>query len=172
MRNVHDIENTVILAKNGTPLHIRDIAEVSQGPKIRLGRVGRSTRLEDGRLIDDDDVVMGTLPLRKDAEADAALQGVHKKVAELNDHILPAGVKIVPLRDRSDLVRYTTGTVLHNLTEGVILVTIVLILFVGNVRAALIVAMTIPFSLLFASICLISGTFRRTSCRWEPWISE
>ncbi len=154
VRNVHDIENTVILAKNGTPLHIRDIAEVSQGPKIRLGRVGRSTRLEDGRLIDDDDVVMGTLPLRKDAEADAALQGVHKKVAELNDHILPAGVKIVPLRDRSDLVRYTTGTVLHNLTEGVILVTIVLILFVGNVRAALIVAMTIPFSLLFASICL------------------
>jgi cobalt-zinc-cadmium resistance protein CzcA len=154
MRNVQDIENTVILAKNGTPLHVRDIAEVSQGPKIRLGRVGRSTRLEDGRLIDDDDVVMGTLPLRKDAEADAALQGVHKKVAELNDHILPAGVKIVPLRDRSDLVRYTTGTVLHNLTEGVILVTIVLILFVGNVRAALIVAMTIPFSLLFASICL------------------
>jgi cobalt-zinc-cadmium resistance protein CzcA len=154
VRNVHDIENTVILAKNGTPLHVRDIAEVSQGPKIRLGRVGRSTRLADGRLIDDDDVVMGTLPLRKDAEADAALQGVHKKVAELNDHILPAGVKIVPVRDRSDLVRYTTHTVLHNLTEGVILVTIILILFVGNVRAALIVAMTIPFSLLFASICL------------------
>jgi cobalt-zinc-cadmium resistance protein CzcA len=154
IRNVQDIENTVILAKNGTPLHIRDIAEVAQGPKIRLGRVGRSTRLDDGRVIDDDDVVMGTLPLRKDAEADAALQGVHAKVAELNDHILPAGVKIVPLRDRSDLVRYTTGTVLHNLGEGVLLVTIVLILFVGNVRAALIVAATIPFSLLFASICL------------------
>jgi cobalt-zinc-cadmium resistance protein CzcA len=154
VRDVRDIENTVILAKNGTPLHIRDIAEVAQGPKIRLGQVGRSTRLADGRLIDDGDVVMGTLPLRKDAEADAALQGVHKKVAELNDHILPAGVKVVPVRDRSDLVRYTTGTVLHNLGEGVILVTIILILFVGNVRAALIVAMTIPFSLLFASICL------------------
>jgi cobalt-zinc-cadmium resistance protein CzcA len=154
VRDVHDIENTVILAKNGTPLHIRDIAQVAQGPKIRLGQVGRSTRLADGRLINDDDVVMGTLPLRKDAEADAALQGVHKKVAELNDHILPAGVKIVPLRDRSDLVRYTTNTVLHNLAEGMLLVTIVLILFVGNVRAALIVAITIPFSLLFASICL------------------
>ena len=154
VRNVHDIENTVILAKNGTPLHISDIAVVSQGPKIRLGQVGRSTRLEDGRLIDDDDVVMGTLPLRKDAEADAALQGIHKKVSELNDQILPAGVKIDPLRDRSDLVRYTTSTVLHNLADGFILVTIVLILFVGNVRAALIVAATIPFSLLFASICL------------------
>jgi cobalt-zinc-cadmium resistance protein CzcA len=154
VRDVHDIANTVILAKNGTPLHIRDIAEVSQGPKIRLGQVGRSTRLEDGRLIDDDDVVSGTLALRKDAEADTALQGVHKKVAELNNLILPAGVKIDPLRDRSDLVRYTTNTVLHNLAEGVLLVTIVLILFVGNVRAALIVAITIPFSLLFASICL------------------
>jgi cobalt-zinc-cadmium resistance protein CzcA len=154
VRDVHDIENTVILAKNGTPLHIRDIAQVSQGPKIRLGQVGRSTRMEDGRIVNDDDVVSGTLALRKDAEADAALQGVHKKVAELNDLILPAGVKIDPLRDRSDLVRYTTNTVLHNLAEGVILVTIVLILFVGNVRAALIVAITIPFSLLFASICL------------------
>ncbi|MGA3099774.1 MAG: efflux RND transporter permease subunit, partial [Bryobacteraceae bacterium] len=116
--------------------------------RVRLGV------LSQGQGAHDDDVVMGTLPLRKDAEADAALQGVHKKVAELNDHILPAGVKIVPVRDRSDLVRYTTHTVLHNLTEGVILVTIILILFVGNVRAALIVAMTIPFSLLFASICL------------------
>jgi cobalt-zinc-cadmium resistance protein CzcA len=154
VRDVHDIENTVILAKNGTPLHIRDIAEVAQGPKIRLGQVGRSTRLPDGRLINDDDVVSGTLALRKDAEADAALQGVHQKVAELNNLILPAGVKIDPLRDRSDLVRYTTNTVLHNLAEGVLLVTFVLILFVGNVRAALIVAITIPFSLLFASICL------------------
>jgi cobalt-zinc-cadmium resistance protein CzcA len=154
VRDVHDIENTVILAKNGTPLHIKDIAVVAQGPKIRLGQVGRSTRLADGRLIDDDDVVSGTLALRKDAEADAALQGVHQKVAELNEHILPAGVKIWPMRDRSDLVRYTTDTVLHNLGEGVLLVTFILILFVGNVRAALIVAATIPFSLLFASICL------------------
>ena len=99
-------------------------------------------------------MVSGIVLLRKDAEADAALKGIHKKIAELNDHILPAGVKIDPLIDRSDLVRFTTDTVLHNLTEGFILVTIVLILFLGNVRAALIVAATIPFSLLFASICL------------------
>ena len=72
----------------------------------------------------------------------------------MNDHILPAGVKIVPFLDRSDLLHFTTHTVLHNLTEGFILVTLVLLLFLGNVRGALIVALTIPFSLLFASICL------------------
>jgi heavy metal efflux system protein len=154
VRNVHDIENTVILTKNGTPLHIRDIAVVAQGPKIRLGQFARATRLPDGRVIDNDDVVSGIVLLRKDAEADLALQGIHKKVAELNDHILPAGVKIDPLIDRSDLVRFTTHTVLENLTKGFILVTIVLFLFLGNVRAAIIVAITIPFSLLFASICL------------------
>src|SRR5580658_9005393 len=154
VRNVHDIENTVILTKNGTPLHIRDIAMVSQGPKIRLGQFARSTRRPDGTVIDNDDVVSGIVLLRKDAEADLALQGIHKKVAELNDHILPAGVKIDPLIDRSDLVHFTTRTVLENLTKGFILVTIVLFIFLGNVRAAIICAITIPFALLFASICL------------------
>ena len=75
-------------------------------------------------------------------------------VQRLNEHILPPGVKIVPYLDRDDLVHYTTHTVLHNLTEGMILVVIILFLFLGNVRGALIVAMTIPFALLFASICL------------------
>jgi cobalt-zinc-cadmium resistance protein CzcA len=154
VRNVHDIENTVILTKNGTPLHISDIAVVAQGPKIRLGQFAKTIRREDGKVIDNDDVVSGIVLLRKDAEADAALQGIHKKVAEMNDHILPPGVTIVPLIDRSDLVRFTTETVLRNLTDGFILVTIILMLFLGNVRAALIVAITIPFALLFASICL------------------
>jgi len=154
VRNVHDIQNTVVLTKNGTPLKIKDIAVVSQGPKIRLGQFARSTRLPDGRVIDNDDVVSGIVLLRKNAEADTALKGIHKKVAELNDHILPPGVTVDPLIDRSDLVRFTTETVLHNLTEGFILVTIVLMLFLGNVRAAIIVAITIPFALLFASICL------------------
>jgi cobalt-zinc-cadmium resistance protein CzcA len=154
VRNVKDIESTVILAKNGTPLHVRDIAVVSQGPKIRLGQFARTTRYPDGHVVDNDDVVSGIVLLRKDAEADAALKGIHKKVAEMNDHILPPGVTIDPLIDRSDLVRFTTSTVLHNLTVGFILVTVILMLFLGNVRAALIVAITIPFSLMFASICL------------------
>src|SRR6516162_6308218 len=154
VRTVDDIENTVLLTKNGTPLRVKDIAEVTQGPKIRLGQFGRAIRREDGKIIDNDDVVSAWVPMRKGAEAETTLAALHAKVNELNDHILPAGVKIVPFIDRSDLVHYTTETVLHNLTEGFILVSIILILFLGNVRAALIVALTIPFSLLFASICL------------------
>jgi len=154
VRNVHDIENTVITAKNGTPLRVRDIAVVSQGPKIRLGQFSKAIRHEDGKLIDNDDVVSGIVLLRKGADADLALQGIHKKVQELNDYILPPGVKVVPLIDRSDLVHYTTHTVLHNLTEGIILVVVVLFMFLGNIRGAIIVALTIPFSLLFAATCL------------------
>ena len=99
-------------------------------------------------------MVSGIVLLRKGANADEALAGIHAKVKELNDHILPAGVKVVPFIDRSDLVHYTTHTVLHNLTEGIILVVIVLFLFLGNVRGAIIVALTVPFSLLFAATCL------------------
>jgi cobalt-zinc-cadmium resistance protein CzcA len=149
-----DIEQTVITAKNGTPLRVKDIAVVSQGPKIRLGQFAKAIHREDGKIIDNDDVVSGIVLLRKGAAADTALQGIHKKVAELNDHILPPGVKIVPFIDRSDLVHFTSHTVLHNLTEGMILVSIILFLFLGNIRGALIVAGTIPFALLFASICL------------------
>jgi heavy metal efflux system protein len=152
--HVHDIEQTVILTKNGTPLRIKDIAEVSQGPKIRLGQFAKAVHREDGKIVDNDDVVSGIVLLRKGAAADMALQGIHEKVKELNDHILPPGVKVVPFIDRSDLVHFTSHTVLHNLTEGMILVSIILFLFLGNVRGALIVAATIPFSLLFASICL------------------
>jgi heavy metal efflux system protein len=152
--HVHDIEQTVILTKNGTPLRVKDIAEVSQGPKIRLGQFAKAIHREDGKIIDNDDVVSGIVLLRKDAAADTALQGIHKKVEELNNHILPPGVKVVPFIDRSDLVHFTSHTVLHNLLEGMILVSIILLIFLGNVRGALIVAATIPFSLLFASICL------------------
>jgi heavy metal efflux system protein len=152
--NVHDIEDTVILTKNGTPLHVKDIAVVSQGPKIRLGQFARAIRHEDGTLVDNDDVVSGIILLRKGADADPTLQGIHAKVQEMNDHILPPGVKIVPFIDRSDLVHYTTNTVLHNLAEGIFLVIIILFLFLGNIRGAIIVALTIPFSLLFAATCL------------------
>jgi len=149
-----DIEHTVIVTKNGTPLRVKDIAVVSQGPKIRLGQFAKAIHRENGKIIDNDDVVSGIVLLRKGAAADTALRGINKKVKELNDHILPPGVKVVPFIDRSDLVHFTTHTVLHNLTEGMILVSLILLLFLGNVRGALIVAATIPFSLLFASICL------------------
>jgi cobalt-zinc-cadmium resistance protein CzcA len=149
-----DIERTVITTKNGTPLRVKDIAVVAQGPKIRLGQFARAVHRENGKIVDNDDVVSGIVLLRKGAAADTALQAIHNKVEELNGHILPPGVKIVPFIDRSDLVHFTTHTVLHNLTEGMILVSIILFLFLGNFRGALIVAATIPFALLFASICL------------------
>jgi cobalt-zinc-cadmium resistance protein CzcA len=152
--NVHDIENTVLTTKSGTPLRVKDIAVVAQGPKIRLGQFARAIRREDGRIIDNDDVVSAIVPMRKGADAETALEGLHAKIAELNDHILPAGVKIVPFIDRSELVHLTTHTVLHNLSEGIILVVIILLMFLGNARGAIIVALTIPFSLLFAASCL------------------
>jgi cobalt-zinc-cadmium resistance protein CzcA len=152
--NVHDIGDTVLTTKSGTPLRVKDIATVSQGPKIRLGQFARTIRREDGRLIDNDDVVSAIVPMRKGADAESALRGLHVKVQELNDLILPQGVKIVPFIDRSELVHHTTKTVLHNLTEGIILVVVILLLFLGNVRGAIIVALTIPFSLLFAATCL------------------
>ena len=151
---VRDIEQTVIMTKSGTPLRVKDIAVVSQGPKIRLGQFARAIHRENGRIIDNDDVVSGIVLLRKGAAADPALRALHEKVQEMNDHVLPPGVRIVPFIDRSDLVRFTSHTVLHNLTEGMILVSIILFLFLGNVRGAIVVAATIPFSLLFASICL------------------
>ena len=154
VRNVKDIQSTVVTTKGGTPVRIRDIATVAQGPKIRLGQFARSWRHPDGTVVDEPDVVSGILLLRKGADADPTLRAIHEKVKELNDRILPAGVKVVPFLDRSDLVEFTTHTVLHNLTEGIILVVIILFLFLGNVRGALIVALTIPFALLFAATCL------------------
>jgi cobalt-zinc-cadmium resistance protein CzcA len=154
VRTVADIERTVLKTQNGTALRIKDIAVVTQGPKIRLGQIGKAIHRRDGVVVDDDDVVEGVVFLRKGADTATTLEGIHAMVQRLNRYILPPGVKIVPYLDRDDLVHYTTHTVLHNLAEGMILVVIILFIFLGNVRGALIVALTIPFALLFASICL------------------
>jgi len=152
--NVGDISQTVIKTQNGTAIRVEDIASVTQAPKIRLGQIGKAIHRTDGTVLDNQDVVEGIVLLRKGANADETLAAIHAKVKELNDHILPPGVKIAPFLDRSDLVHLTTHTVLHNLTEGVLLVSVILFFFLGNFRGAIIVALTIPFSLLFASICL------------------
>jgi len=154
MSNTNDVGATVVKVVNGIPVRVRDLATVVQAPKVRLGQLGKSIRKEDGTVIDDDDVVEGIVLLRKGAEADATLNALHAKIAQLNNGILPQGVKLVPHLDRSDLVHYTTHTVLRNLTDGVLLVTLILFLFLGNARSALIVTITIPFSLLFAAILL------------------
>jgi cobalt-zinc-cadmium resistance protein CzcA len=152
--NVQQIEDTLIKTQAGAAIHVKDIAEVEQGPKIRLGQISKAYRDDKGRLIDNPAVVEGSVLLRKGADADPVLKAIETKVKEINDHILPKGVTVVPFLDRSDLVHLTTHTVLHNLTEGIILVSVILFFFLGNVRGALIVAITIPFALLFASICL------------------
>ena len=91
IRSVNDIRKIVLKTQKGTPLHISDVATVEQGAKIRLGRIGKAVHRADGKIIDDDDVVEGTVLLRKGADADPTLNAIHKKVEELNDHILPAG---------------------------------------------------------------------------------
>ena len=149
-----DIGAIVIKSQNGTPVRVRDIGLVGQGPKIRLGRMGKATHAEVAKVMDDDDVVTGVVLLRKGADGDRVLTAIHEKVDFLNHHFLPPGVTIVPHLDRSDLVHITTDTVLHNLTEGIILVAVILLIFLGNLRGAIIVTLTIPFSLLFASLCL------------------
>ena len=154
MDTTDDVSETVLKAQNGTPVRVGDLGFVTQGPKIRLGRLGKTIVRSDGTATDYDDVIEGIVLLRKGAPTDETLKAIHAKVQELNETVLPAGVKIVSHLDRGDLVHYTTHTVLHNLTEGIILVIVVLFLLLGNVRSALIVAATIPFSLLFASILL------------------
>jgi cobalt-zinc-cadmium resistance protein CzcA len=167
--SVQDIENTVVKTQNGAAIKVKDIATVAQGPKIRLGQIGKSSKTyaivdgkkvyDDGKVMDNPDTVEGIVLLQKGDDSDPVLDGIHSEVGKLNgdkNHpgILPKGVKIVPFLDRSDLVKYTVETVEHNLTAGMLLVSIILFLFLGNVRGAIIVALTIPFALLFASICL------------------
>jgi heavy metal efflux system protein len=154
VRDVQDIASTVVATRNGAPIRIRDLGVVEQGPMIRLGQFGEAYHRSDGILVDNDDVVSGIVALQKGANAQPTLEGVKAKVKQLNDQILPKGVKIVPFNDRSDLLHFTTNTVLRNLTAGMILVALILFLFLGNARGAFIVVLTIPFSLLFAATCL------------------
>src|SRR5271168_1102342 len=159
METTDDIAATVVKVQGGTPVRVRDLGKVVQAPKVRLGQLGKTIHKEDGTIIDSDDVVEGIVLLRKGAVAETTLAALHKKIDELNgtngQHgLLPVGVKFVPHLDRSELMKHTTHTVLRNLTDGVLLVTLILFLFLGNVRSALIVAITIPFSLLFAAILL------------------
>jgi cobalt-zinc-cadmium resistance protein CzcA len=143
-----DIENVVVTARGGTPLHVGDIAAVRIGYAPRLGKVGwwRGQGYPDV-----DDAVEGIVLLRRGESPGLVLERIHKKVAELNGGgRLPQGVRLIPIIDRTDLVDTTSHTVEHNLLEGMLLVVLVLFLFLGNVRAAVIVSLTIPFGLLFA----------------------
>ena len=141
----------VVTANSGTPIYVKDVGTVRIGYVPRLGKVG--VWMGSGKP-DVDDAVEGIVLLRPDETPDPVLIRLHKKVEELNNGILPKGVKLIPIIDRTDLVHTTSHTVEKNLIEGVLLVVAILFLFLGNVRAALIVAFTIPFALLFAFSCM------------------
>lgn len=142
IQSTQDIENTVVTAQKGTPILIRNIGQVGIGHQVRLGLLGRDH---------EDDLVQGIVLMRKGENPGNVIEGVRKKIVEVQK-LLPAGVALRPYYSRDQLVRTTVTTVMRNLIEGAVLVIIVLSLFLYNVRAAFIVALNIPLSLLFAFI--------------------
>ncbi len=149
LKNVHDIEAIVVAARTGVPIRVRDVATVEIGHTPRLGIVGHD---------DIDDIVQGTVLMRYGGKTPTTLKGIHDRVELIRkNHLLPPGMEIVPYYDRGDLVALTTHTVLENVVVGVGLVTIVLLLFLGNWRAALIAALNVPLALL-AAFCGMVAT--------------
>jgi cobalt-zinc-cadmium resistance protein CzcA len=140
-----DIGNVVVSVHNGTPVLVKDVAQVAIGEAPRLGQFGFNNR---------DEAVEGVILMRTGEQAQVVLDRVEKKTKELNDSILPKDVKIHPFYDRRDLIALTTRTVEDNLLRGMLLVLVILIFFLYDFRSGLIVAATIPLSLLFAFICL------------------
>ncbi|HET7201415.1 MAG TPA: efflux RND transporter permease subunit, partial [Burkholderiales bacterium] len=145
LRSADDIGNIVVAERNGVPVLVKNLANVSIGAVPRQGLVG-----EDA----EDDIVMGIVLMRKGENPSQVLKAVKERVELLNASGLPRGVKIVPFYDRTWLIERTLTTVFTNLVEGAALVTLVLLLFLGNLRAAFIVALVIPLSLLATFIGL------------------
>ena len=144
----HDIENIVVAAQKGTPVRVKDVADVDIGHAPRLGIVGFN---------EDPDVVQGIVLMRYGGETPTTLEGIYKRVQYIRDnHILPPGMDIEPYYDRGHLVHLTTHTVMENLLVGMILVSVVLLLFLGHVRAAIITAVNIPLALLIAFCGLVT----------------
>jgi cobalt-zinc-cadmium resistance protein CzcA len=145
VRDTADIGNIVVGTQNGVPVRVRDIGDVVIGSAPRLGEFGFNKT---------DDAVEGVIMMRRGEQTQNVLKGVEAKTRDLNEHVLPPDVKIRPYYDRSDLVELTIDTVEHNLVLGMILVFVVLMAFLVNIRAAVIVALTIPLALLFSFIFL------------------
>jgi cobalt-zinc-cadmium resistance protein CzcA len=145
IRDTADIAATVVGAQNGVPVRIRDVGEVVIGNAPRLGLFGFNKT---------DDAVEGVIMMRRGEQTQDVLKGVEAKTRQLNENILPPDVKVRPYYDRSDLVQLTIDTVEHNMLLGMALVLLVLMAFLVSMRAAVIVALTIPLSLLFSFIFL------------------
>ena len=145
IETLEDIGNVVLAVHNGTPILIKDVGRVAIGIAPRLGEFGYEKQ---------DDAVEGVILLRTGEKAQDVLKQVQAKTKELNEQILPKDVKVVPFYDRSDLIALTTKVVEDNLLRGMVLVFVILIFFLYDFRAGLIVATTIPLALLIAFICL------------------
>jgi cobalt-zinc-cadmium resistance protein CzcA len=145
LNTTEDIGNVVVAVKNGTPVLVKDVGEVVIGNAPRLGQFGFNSQ---------NDAVEGVIVLRTGEQAQTVLKQVQAKTEQLNKEVLPKDVKIVPFYDRIDLIELTKSTVEDNLLRGMVLVVIVLVFFLYDIRSGLIVATAIPFSLLFAFICL------------------
>jgi cobalt-zinc-cadmium resistance protein CzcA len=150
IRSMDDIRNTMLTVRDGSPILVSDIADVSVGNEPRLGVAGHD---------DDDDVVEGIVLMRRGAETMPTLRAVEREVERINaSSLLPPGVRVERIYDRSVLVEVTTHTVLHNMVMGVCLIFLIQWLFLGDLRSALIVSATIPFALLFAvAIIVLNG---------------
>lgn len=144
--SLDDIENVMVAEKDGTPVFVKNLGSVSVGHQVRLGKVG---------IDDRDDVVEGVVLLQRGAVALNVLEQVKKKADELIAWKLPKGVQLKPVYDRSVLIHTTIETVRDILMSGVVLVFVILFFFLGNLRAAFIVALTIPFSLLFTFTMMV-----------------
>jgi cobalt-zinc-cadmium resistance protein CzcA len=145
VRNLEDIGNIVVQEKNGTPVLIKNLAQVQLGYAPRLGQFG---------FMKQNEAVEGVILMRVGEQAQVILRRVEDMTKELNEHVLPPDVKVVPYYDRQGLIEETTKTVEANLLRGMLLVLVILGLFLFSARTALIVAITIPFALLFSFICL------------------
>lgn len=153
VQNLDDIASIAVDTRQGTPVRVRDVGSVISGERLRLGRVGRYIT-EDKR--DRDDTIEGIVMLRKGENAMKVLEGVRAKIDEINDKYLPAGVRMRMHYDRTNLINRTLHTVHKNMADGIGLVLLVLIMFLGlgNLRSALVVAAVVPLSLLGAFFML------------------
>ena len=158
LNNINEIKNVVVQNINGIPVLVKDIADVEVSNLPRLGLVGRSDALFDEKgkrtTTNENDVVEAIVVMRKGENPSQVIQAVKEKIDDLNKRTLPHDTKIIPYYNRENLIRFATSTVLHNLFEGILLVTLLVSLFMFNWRTTLIVSIIIPLSLLFAFICL------------------
>jgi len=157
LNDINEIKNIIIENVNGIPVLVKDIANVTISNIPRLGHVGRTDAIDSAgnrEIRDNDDAVEAIVLMRKGENPTEVINALKTRVEKINDQVLPRDTKIVPYYDRTNLIQYSTGTVLHNLVEGILLVTLMVSLFMFNWRTTLIVSIVIPLSLLFAFICL------------------